>query len=88
MPPIPPIAPEPGENPEEEAQESPEQESSETKLEVKCAAKDCKFNKVGYCSKAEISVSAGPSVKCESYEPTGGGVKPPAPPMPFGMGEM
>lgn len=85
--PIPPIAPEAGEDTEEEARETPQQESGETKIEVKCAARDCKFNKGGYCSKAEIVVSAGPQVKCESYEPMGGaGMKPPAPPMPFAMG--
>ncbi len=83
MPPIPPIAPETGEDTAEEAAETPEVEQSETKLEVKCAARDCKFNKGGYCSKAEISVSAGPKPVCESYEPQGGGVKPPAPPLPF-----
>lgn len=84
MPPIPPIAPE-VEDEAEESAETPEMEASETKIEVKCAAKDCIHNKGGYCSKSEINVSAGPSVKCESYETGGGGspMKPPAPPMPF-----
>jgi hypothetical protein len=84
MTPIPPIAPDMGGGEAEESAETPEVEQSETKLEVKCAAKDCKFNKMGYCSKSEINVSAGPSPKCESYEPSGGGgMKPPAPPLPF-----
>ncbi len=87
MPPIPPIAPEPGAVDEAEAPDMTEPTTpSGTKVSIKCAARDCKFNKAGMCSKPEINVSAGPDVKCESYEPTGGGVKPPAPPAPFMMG--
>ncbi len=43
MPPIPQIAPEPGENPEEEAAETPEVENAEAKIEVSCQATDCQF---------------------------------------------
>lgn len=79
---IPPIAPDSTSmDGEGDTAETPEVQTSEK--EIKCAAKDCKFNKGGYCSKASISVSAGPKPACESYEPQGGGMKPPAPPMPF-----
>ena len=84
MPPIPPIAP------EVEEAEVPEMESTGVKVSIQCAARDCKFNKGGSCSKPEINVSAGPAVKCESYEPGSEGrpPAPPVPPMPFAMGEM
>lgn len=91
----PPIAPEPGaENmtsEEEEKTESPEQEAEEeksgTEVEIYCAARDCKWNKQGMCSKAEINVSAGPEVKCLSYE-RGNRPAPPAPKMGGGLPPM
>lgn len=84
MPPIPPIAPDKpaAEMPDEAEPTAP----SGGGVSIKCAAHDCKFNKGGSCSKPEISVSAGPEVKCESYSPSGGGAEVPAPPMPFMMG--
>lgn len=85
---IPQIAPEG--SPEEESAETPQMEAKEGKFEIKCAAKDCVHNGDGYC-KVDINVSAGPSPKCETYEPQGGGMKPPfgggmkppAPPLPM-----
>lgn len=85
--PIPQIAPEG--SPEEEQAETPEMESNETKHEIKCAAKDCVHNTDGYCT-VDIDVSSGPMPKCNTYEPKGGmggGMKPPAPPVPM-MGRM
>lgn len=69
----------------EEAKETPEQEKSE-QHSIKCAARDCKYNKGGACT-TDISVSAGPKPGCQTYEPGGaGGV--PMPPMPRMPGMM
>lgn len=60
------------------------------KVSINCSASDCKFNMGGKCSAPSISVSAGPEVKCETYEagdgemgaPMGGKIpRPPLPPM-------
>lgn len=62
---------------------------------IKCAARDCKYNSSGKCT-TDISVSAGPSVSCETYEKSGPTPMPPPPtmamsgpspmpPMPMGM---
>ena len=51
---------------------------------IKCSAADCIHNSGGSCS-VDITVSAGPAPKCNTYEPGGKGGEsaPPAPPVPM-----
>lgn len=65
-------------------EEMPEGETG--KVMIDCAATDCKFNQARKCTAPSIKVSAGPEVKCETYDtggasPAGGG-KIPNPPLP------
>ena len=92
MPQIPPIAPADEEDDsqmtseQDEATETPEEESQEMDTEISCAAVDCKWNKMHKCDKATINVSAGPEVKCLSYETKGKLPAPPAAPPTMGGG--
>lgn len=58
------------------------------KVMLDCSATGCKFNQGGKCSAPSVQISAGPEVKCETYEPgEGGGEMPagnkiPRPPLP------